>query len=84
MVTVQSSNKSSTFLQVHNLSSSVAIIDSILVNIDWRLSKKGDSIARGINQGASRADFSFIAVVMVIPMRVLMEVITPAAAANCR
>merc|ERR1719193_879821 len=40
------------------VSSTVVIIDSILVSIDWGLSKIRGSIARGSNKGASRGSCS--------------------------
>merc|ERR1711944_391174 len=41
-------------LSLLEVSSTVVIIDSILVSIDWGLSKIRGSIARGSNKGASR------------------------------
>merc|ERR1719370_1428120 len=45
-------------LSLLEVSSTVVIIDSILVSIDWRLSKIRGSIARGSNKGASRGSCS--------------------------
>merc|ERR1719412_653155 len=45
-------------LSLLEVSSTVVIIDSILVSIDWGLSKIRGSIARGSNEGASRGSCS--------------------------
>ena len=45
-------------LSLLEVSSTVVIIDSILVSIDWGLSKIRGSIARGSNKGASRGSCS--------------------------
>merc|ERR1719292_121089 len=45
-------------LRLLEVSSTVVIIDSIVVGIDWGLSKIRGSIARGSNKGASRGSCS--------------------------
>merc|ERR550519_1236770 len=45
-------------LSLLEVSSTVVITDSILVSIDWGLSKIRGSIARGSNKGASRGSCS--------------------------
>merc|ERR550517_1572600 len=45
-------------LSLLEVSSTVVIIDSILVSIDWGLSKIRGSIARSSNKGASRGSSS--------------------------
>merc|ERR1719347_626077 len=45
-------------LSLLEVSSTVVIIDSILVSIDWGLSKIRGGIARGSNKGASRGSCS--------------------------
>merc|ERR1719495_927613 len=45
-------------LRLPEVSSTVVIIDSIVVGIDWGLSKIRGSIARGSNKGASRGSCS--------------------------
>merc|ERR1719233_2215067 len=51
-------NKSISGLCLLEVSSTVVIIDSILVSIDWGLSKIRGSIARSSNKGASRGSCS--------------------------
>merc|ERR1719435_139262 len=45
-------------LSLLEVSSTVVIIDSIVISIDWGLSKIRGSIARGSNKGASRGSYS--------------------------